>query len=223
MVGEELKRSLGRIEENLSVEMSSNAIMVTEKRVQEQLRNWGQQTARRNCEKTSEVKALLIVMAHTAESVGERDERCAGQINEVTARLEGIASLDDLTEIRVSIEKSASELKDSVERMAAEGKAAIAELRAQVSSYQSKLEEAEEIASRDALTGLAAGLWMESQMERRIDAGVPLSVAIADIDGFKKVNDEHGHLVGDELLKQFATELQSACRSTRSDRTLGRG
>jgi len=28
------------------------------------------------------------------------------------------------------------------------------------------------------------------------------------------VNDDHGHLTGDELLKQFATELRSACRST---------
>jgi diguanylate cyclase (GGDEF)-like protein len=37
---------------------------------------------------------------------------------------------------------------------------------------------------------------------------------ILDIDGFKRVNDEHGHLVGDELLRQFASELVSACRST---------
>jgi diguanylate cyclase (GGDEF)-like protein len=39
-------------------------------------------------------------------------------------------------------------------------------------------------------------------------------VAIIDIDRFKKVNDEHGHLIGDELLKQFATEMKSASRST---------
>ena len=39
-------------------------------------------------------------------------------------------------------------------------------------------------------------------------------MAIVDIDEFKKVNDEHGHLIGDELFKQFATELVSACRST---------
>ena len=57
-------------------------------------------------------------------------------------------------------------------------------------------------------------LCVEHQIERRIEAGTPLCVAIVDIDGFKQVNDEHGHLIGDELLKQFATELRSACRST---------
>jgi diguanylate cyclase (GGDEF)-like protein len=39
-------------------------------------------------------------------------------------------------------------------------------------------------------------------------------VAIVDIDSLKKDNDQHGHLTGDELLKQFAGELRSACRST---------
>ncbi len=45
-------------------------------------------------------------------------------------------------------------------------------------------------------------------------AEAPFCVAIIDIDEFKRVNDEHGHLVGDELLKQFAAEMRSVCRST---------
>ena len=98
--------------------------------------------------------------------------------------------------------------------MTAEGKAAIDKLRVEVSSYQARLEEAEEIASRDALTGLRSRLWVECQIESRIAAGGPLCVAIVDINGFKQVNDEHGHLVGDELLKQFAAEIKFACRST---------
>jgi len=132
----------------------------------------------------------------------------------VTTRLERIASLEDLTLIRASIERSAAELKTSIDRMTAEGNAAVAELRAQVSSYQTRLEEAEQLASRDPLTGLGSRQWVEGNIERRCSAEAPLCVAILDIDGFKQVNDEHGHLVGDELLKQFATELQSACRST---------
>jgi diguanylate cyclase (GGDEF)-like protein len=208
------RQGLSKQEATLSPPIRRETVEATEKKVQEQLQDWGKRAAEHSRQQTGEVKNLLIVMARTAESVGERDKRCAGQINEVTTRLERIASLEDLTQIRASIEKSAGELKTSIDRMTAEGKAAVEELRAQVSGYQVRLEEAEQVAMRDALTGLGNRHWVEGHIERRCSAGVPLCVAILDIDGFKQVNDEHGHLVGDELLKQFATELQSACRST---------
>ncbi|MGA7341448.1 MAG: diguanylate cyclase [Terracidiphilus sp.] len=213
-VGDELKRRLGEVKAGLSRNLSSPALAAFGAEVQEQLQNWGRRTARHYQEKAGEVKELLIVMARTAESVGARDQRCAGQMDEVTSRLKEIASLDDLTEIRASIEKSAVELRTSIERMTSEGKAAIEQLREQVSSYQAKLEEAEEIASRDALTAVRSRLGIENLIESRIGAGAQFCVAMLDIDDFKKVNDEHGHGTGDELLKQFAAELRSACRST---------
>ena len=194
--------------------MTRETVEGAERSVQEQLQDWGQCTARHYLEKTGEVKELLLVLARTAESVGERDQRCAQQLYEVTARLNQIARLDDLTMIRASIVKSASELKCSIDRMAAEGKSAIDQLRVEVSTYQARLDEAEEIASSDSLTGLRSRLCVEHQIERRIEAGAPFCVAIIDIDGFKQVNDRYGHLIGDELLKQFAAELRSASRST---------
>jgi diguanylate cyclase (GGDEF)-like protein len=213
-LGNDLNRHLGELSRNLSGKISCDTLSATEKDVKQQLHGWGRHTARHYQQKSDEVKELLIVMAHTAESVGARDQRCAGQFHEVTARLTAIASLDDLTQIRASIEKSAAELKTSIDRMTEEGKAAIDQLQAQVSTYRRKLEDAEEIASRDALTGLRNRMFAEKLIERRLAAAATLCVAIVDIDEFKKVNDEHGHLIGDELLKQFATELVSACRST---------
>jgi len=212
-LGNGLREGLGKIEAKLSPPVSRENVESAEKKVSEQLQEWGQKTATHYRKQTSEVKEMLLVMTRAAESVGERDQRAAGQMNEVTVRLQKIATLEDLTQIRASIEKSAAELKTSIDRMAAEGKAAIDELKAEVTTYQTKLEEAELIASRDALTGLGSRLWVEGQIERRIKAGSPLCVAIIDINGFKPINDEHGHLAGDEVLKQFAGELQSVCRS----------
>jgi diguanylate cyclase (GGDEF)-like protein len=212
-LGNDLRQSMGKLEAKLSPPVSRQAIESTEKKVAEQLQDWGKRTASHYRKQTGEIKEMLIVMSRTAESVGARDQRAAGQMNQVTTQLEKIATLEDLTQIRSSIEKSAAELKTSINRMAAEGKAAIEELKAEVTTYQVKLEEAELIASRDALTGLGSRLWVEGQIERRIQAGNPLCVAIIDINGFKPINDEHGHLAGDEVLKQFAGELQSVCRS----------
>lgn len=213
VLGAELRQSLGKLEESLSGEVDRGAIATAERGVVEYLRPWSKRAAAQYQQATGAAKELLIVLAHTAESFGARDKRCAGQLSDVTERLETVASLDDLIEVRSSIEKSAADLKASVDRMTAEGNATISHLREEVAVYQIRLEEAEDIASRDALTGLRNRAWVESQIAGRIESGIPFCVAIADIDGFKKVNDDHGHLAGDELLQQFAAELQSTSRS----------
>lgn len=213
-LGNDLARNLREWEGRLTVSAAQETITAAEAGVREQLRDWGRRTAKHYRQKAGEVKEILLVMAHTAESVGERDQRCAVQIHQVTERLQKIANLEDLTEIRASIENSAAELKSSIERMTAEGKAAMDRLRTEAATFQARLQEAEEAAMRDALTGLRNRIAVEGQMERRIEGGAGFCAAIVDIDRFKQVNDKHGHVAGDELLRQFASELKSACRST---------
>lgn len=213
-VGDDLKRRLSGLRAALSPQMGREKLVETSAGVRVELKDWGKRAAGHYQQKAREVKEMLLVMARTAESVGERDQRCAGQISEVTRRLKEIASLDDLVQIRASIEKSAVELKGSIDRMAAEGKAALEQLRSQVTAYQARLEHAEEIAARDALTGVRSRLSVENLIEARMCAGAKFCIAIVDIDGFKKVNDDYGHIAGDELLKLFATELRSVCHSS---------
>ncbi len=213
-IGEELQKSLEMIAAGLSTGMTPASVVAADQTVQAHLQEWGRSTARHYQKTADEVKDILIVMARTAESVGDRDKRCAEQISDVTTKLKSIAKLEDLTLIRSSLEKSASELKNSIDRMTAEGQATLENLQAKVNGYRVRLEEAEQIASYDALTRLRSRLWMEGQIEQRIGSSANFCVAMLDIDGFKRVNDEHGHVMGDELLKQFAVELRSACRST---------
>ena len=213
-MGDGLKGSLQELKARLSAKIDNAAFFAIDSSVRAQLGEWSRGAAKHYQQKANEVKGLLLAMARTAESVSAHDQRSAVQMSEVTHRLKAIASLDDLTVIRASIEQSAAELKTSIDRMSAEGKAVLDQLREQVATYQSKLEEAEELASRDALTRLGSRVYVEGQIELRIEARVPFCVALIDIDGFKKVNDQYGHLTGDEVLKQFATELRSACRTT---------
>ena len=67
-------------------------------------------------------------------------------------------------------------------------------------------------ATTDPLTGLAnRGRLREvlrSLTAQATRTGMPLSVAILDVDHFKKVNDTHGHAAGDLVLKQVASALQ---------------
>jgi len=213
VLGGELKQELGNLGETLRRELTCDAVMRTEAGVREQLRGWGRRTAKHYRQQSGEVKEILLMMARAAESVGERDQRCAEQITEVTARLKGIAHLEDLTEMRESIKKSAFDLKRSIDRITAEGKAAMARLRAEVTSYQTRLEAAEEAASRDALTGLRCRLWVEGQIEQSLREARPLCVAILDINEFKQVNDLHSHHIGDLYLQEAARRMKLQLRS----------
>ncbi|RRN58595.1 GGDEF domain-containing protein [Pseudoxanthomonas sp. SGNA-20] len=75
-----------------------------------------------------------------------------------------------------------------------------------------------EQARRDPLTGVYNRMQLEEALEREFAAasaaGQPLSIAFVDLDGFKQINDRHGHLVGDQVLRQFAQTLQRLLRST---------
>ncbi|HWE86704.1 MAG TPA: GGDEF domain-containing protein [Terracidiphilus sp.] len=209
--GSELSQKLADVSEKL---VSGAALAESETLARWILQDWGHSTARHLQRTAAEVKEMLLAMARTAESVGNRDQQCAHQIDHVTTQLRRIASLDDISQIRLSIEKSASELKSSIDRLNAEGRVVLDDLQAKVVRFQAKLEEAEQIASLDALTRLRSRLWMEGQLEQRIASAARFCVAVLDIDGFKSVNDTYGHILGDELLRQFANELRSACRSS---------
>jgi diguanylate cyclase (GGDEF)-like protein len=74
------------------------------------------------------------------------------------------------------------------------------------------------MATHDGLTGclnyqaFQEALVAESLRARRY--GHPFSVVIADLDGFKGINDRHGHGVGDVTLTSVTSALLSAVRST---------
>ncbi|GAA5182167.1 hypothetical protein GCM10025771_30790 [Niveibacterium umoris] len=82
----------------------------------------------------------------------------------------------------------------------------------------SKLHEAEldRIAHFDSLTGVPNRRLLADRLERAIAharrAGKLLAVCYLDLDGFKPVNDLHGHAVGDELLVEITRRLQGQLR-----------
>ncbi|MGJ9418059.1 GGDEF domain-containing protein [Massilia sp. CMS3.1] len=76
----------------------------------------------------------------------------------------------------------------------------------------------QEVADRDPLTGchnrrvLQGGL-LDAELARAHRYGSALSVILCDIDHFKRINDTHGHAVGDQVLVEFAGLLRSMARA----------
>lgn len=70
-------------------------------------------------------------------------------------------------------------------------------------------------ASRDSLTGVFNRDYFEACLSQHIGNGdSDLGLIFIDVDNFKEINDTHGHVAGDTLLKQLVGLMQSSIRST---------
>ncbi|MFB9329834.1 diguanylate cyclase domain-containing protein [Paenibacillus aurantiacus] len=85
------------------------------------------------------------------------------------------------------------------------------------------LDRMESLAHHDRLTGLpnriALDSYMEEAMRRAEENGETLTFLYLDLDGFKGINDTHGHSAGDALLQNVAARL---CACTRGDEIAAR-
>jgi diguanylate cyclase (GGDEF)-like protein len=113
----------------------------------------------------------------------------------------------ELGKLNLSYEQLLLELKNAkekAEKLSLELKTANAKLR--------------EIAYKDPLTGLFNRRYFEELLKAELNRSRrykhPLSIIIYDLDHFKRVNDSHGHIAGDQVLKTISAEVSRVIRST---------
>jgi diguanylate cyclase (GGDEF)-like protein/hemerythrin-like metal-binding protein len=81
---------------------------------------------------------------------------------------------------------------------------------------QKRILELENLSATDALTGA----WNRAHLDRMVEMeisrtnrdGHPVTLILLDIDRFKRVNDIHGHLAGDEVLREFVSRIRKRVR-----------
>ncbi len=92
------------------------------------------------------------------------------------------------------------------------------EAKAQSVELRDRLEKTEQLVSLDPLTELPNrrhfDTFLSDAIKEAHSSYLPLSIVMADIDHFKRLNDNYGHQTGDAVLKKFAKLLKSGVRST---------
>ena len=76
--------------------------------------------------------------------------------------------------------------------------------------------QADEVSHTDALTFVPNRRQIVSDLQREVifsdRYGTPLTISLLDIDHFKKINDTYGHIIGDDVLRNLASELRDHIR-----------
>ncbi|MCQ4270461.1 diguanylate cyclase [Pseudomonas kuykendallii] len=130
----------------------------------------------------------------------------------IESRLEGLLhTMDEYQRQRDQREEQvAGRLQTLVER--------VASMAQEAKGFRENLEEQRQKALVDALTGLPnRAAWnerLEIEGARWQRYGGELLMAVLDVDHFKRINDEYGHLAGDKVLKIIAGELAKRVRVT---------
>ena len=137
-----------------------------------------------------------IVEAQRADAQSYGADLAAGA-EKLESGEEGVAAL-------VAITRAMAERTKTVEQQLTAARDETQQLRA-------KLAEAGEEARSDPLTGLPNRRAFEEKLAELERKNECLSLAICDIDHFKRVNDNYGHAVGDRVIKAVAQTLRDYC------------
>lgn len=155
----------------------------------------------------------LLSVQHTEAGVySSADLHLMRQLAEqVAAAVADARAFEDLESYRQRLEERVAERTADLEKANWDKERLIAALRERSSRLERESQE-------DPLTGVANRRRftqrLAAEMEVALAVGQPLTVAVADLDHFKIVNDQLGHTVGDQALRESASLLQRLCRET---------
>ena len=158
-----------------------------------------EQTVRLAAETRAQVDGfadLMRTMRHEATDFGRDLQQSAAAIGQQPQ----IAGIDEIARLTGAM---VTRVRDAERRLATAA--------AETDTLRARLGEAQAMARRDPLTGLVNRLGFEEAFAAPADVSLPRCLALADVDHFKRFNDEHGHAVGDRVLSAIGRGLEAAC------------
>ncbi len=166
--------------------------------------------------KVDELKALINDFAEDFESITKDNTNFSSQIKSSVAHIENAIELDVIKEIRRKITHETGTLRKTITGKRKKDAEMIKTLSHKVKTIYDELASAKEETMIDSLTLLYNRKAFDKKLREAFKNNSVIEKAftliMADIDYFKKINDDYGHIVGDEALKMVAKTIKKTFR-----------
>lgn len=175
-----------------------------------------------NNEVKVKVEACADEIGATNDVVQQKIDNGASTLSAPKALALGRQVEDKMDEVAVDLEKVTETLAKGIEELKQLGvdlsksRAALAESNIALAATRKAEKEARQLALHDSRTGLPNRDLFDTRLEQAISMakrhGWTLALMFLDLDGFKSINDLHGHAAGDRVLKEIANRLSRHVR-----------
>jgi diguanylate cyclase len=204
----------------LAGELTSHALYEAERSLQEVVQ-------RQQALKASLVEArekLRHLISTFIDRVGEVSESTGDYHNRIqtySARIAEAQDISQLADVIDSLSRDMPKMRDEMKRSHEElvqARSHVVEAEGRIHSLEQELEAVSNLVREDQLTGALNRRGMDEaftrELARATRASAPLSLALLDVDHFKRLNDSLGHQAGDLALAHLARVLKKLLRPT---------
>lgn len=156
------------------------------------------------------VQEITDKTAHLAHDLGEKNQGLSDNVS----NLKSSRDKNEILRLLSTVVMQAGSIHSTVESSHQE----LLETRQSLSVMQEELAETRQMLNEDPLTGALNRRGLELALSREVARAqrmnARLSLAMLDLDHFKKINDVHGHETGDQMLIHFTSLLRAVMRKS---------
>jgi diguanylate cyclase (GGDEF)-like protein len=208
-IGETYQEQLTRLRARLAFKADAKTLAESRNILHEVLAAFSNHARRYSQALTDRLSQTLAMVASNEDTRSVRSVRYVEHLIDFVDQLEDAVRSTNLARLT----QQATQLRQFAESIELDSRDDYMQLREKLDQFQHRLLEAELLAARDPLTGVANRRELDRQLAARIQAQREFCVLLFDLNHFKAINDQLGHLCGDEVLKQVGTRLGGHVRS----------
>ena len=165
-------------------------------------------------ESRNEMSTLIAIVRDAVAAVAVENKNLHLSLNQSTDRFAAVVQFNDIQQIKTQIVAEVSVLKRVIAERQKAWDSSAALLNERVGLLERQLQTSRQEASEDPLTHIANRRTFDGTLREWMSPGQPgFVLAVLDIDGFKTINDEQGHVQGDRALVALSQTLKGSVRS----------